>query len=377
MRRAPVDVIVRGEGEKTLVDVIHAIGAGAPLNEIPGITFRAGQQIVRNPDRSPLSQRELDGQALPLWDRVPEGVYCFFPVELSRGCRYACNFCSIYHKRNRRGYSWPVIRERIDQGIKMLPKFKYKTLMFSDDCFTSDPRTVKQVADYLSTVAPEIEVGIEARANEILHPEVIGSLGKMNVGFLQIGVERGYRDGLQRVGKGIKLSQVIQTTQKLHSLGIAKKVKYSYIIGFPWETLADMKRTIAFAMHLASDLGNMVQINWYMLSPGNEVFRELYGRKLVFLYDFDSWNEHDHSLFFRSHPTLSLEMYNEIREFAGHLERTYPWVSVLGNVFKSSDHPHLATDITIPGPQIPYWTGRWPIFEPSSSALGCLGEKLM
>ena len=359
-KTSAVDVIVRGEGERTLPQLMSALEGRQELATVRGISYRdAAGKLHRTPDQPPLTAEELDQLPLPLMDRIPDGVYDFLPAELSRGCRFACSFCSILHKHCWRCYGWDATRRRLDLVLAQLPRFKQQTIMFSDDCFTSDTARVGRMAQHLEAAAPEVAVAIEARVTDVLKPQTLEALARLNVGFIQLGVECGYADGLRRIGKGVTLDQVIQTADRLREVGITRAAKYSYIVGLPWESLEQMKRTLAFAMQLAARYGNMVQVSWYMLCPGNRIFDDLLREKLVSFHDFDAWNERDHSLFFRSHPTLTQRDYHELKGFASHLERTYPWVPVLGNVFKGwFDHSHLPVDITVPGPGIPSWAGR-------------------
>lgn len=356
IQHSAADVIVRGEGERTLPALLRAITAGSALDEIPGITYQVNGEVRRNPDAAPLSVEELDAVPLPLWERMPEGVYWLFPVELSRGCHYACRFCSIYHKHDRRGYSLANVERRVEQAIRMLPRVRHPTLMFSDDCFTSDVDAMNAVAASLAKAGPDVEVGIEARATDVIRPEVLGAITKMKSTFIQIGAEAGYAEGLRRIRKGITVEDLIESAERLRSVGLMSAVKYSYIVGFPWESTEDMKRTIAFAFGLGAKFGGKLQINWCMVWPGSEVYDELAQQELVWPGDFDEW-DHGPELFFRTHPTLSREGFFDVTDFANRLARTFPWVCSFGSVFDgipSRGLPRLKRDI-------PDWVGRAPL----------------
>src|ERR1051325_12216154 len=65
MRAFPsIDLILRGEAEHTLPELVDALAQQRPLTAVPGLTFRQNQQIVRNPD-APLV---MDLDALPFPD---------------------------------------------------------------------------------------------------------------------------------------------------------------------------------------------------------------------------------------------------------------------------------------------------------------------
>jgi anaerobic magnesium-protoporphyrin IX monomethyl ester cyclase len=108
-----VDVIVRGEGDLTMRELVRAVEAGAGFDGIAGISFRRGAAFVRNPDRH---VSHLDAEVLPprRSARVLSG-YTFLGrpidvVETSRGCTYDCSFCSIIEMRGRNFHVWPIAR---------------------------------------------------------------------------------------------------------------------------------------------------------------------------------------------------------------------------------------------------------------------------
>ena len=124
-----VDVIVRGEGDLTIRELLRAREAGRGLDGIQGLSYRSGQTFVRNPDRHVSG---LDGEVRPprRAARVLSG-YTFLGrpidvVETSRGCTYDCSFCSIIEMRGRNFHTWPIarviddIRDARDRGARAL-----------------------------------------------------------------------------------------------------------------------------------------------------------------------------------------------------------------------------------------------------------------
>ena len=99
--RNGTNVVVRGEGEITLRELIAAYGSGHPdFSAIPGITWLEGSAVVK---RSAARERikTLDDSPFPAFDLMPKRKSRWFPgrfagsVETSRGCPFSCNFCAI------------------------------------------------------------------------------------------------------------------------------------------------------------------------------------------------------------------------------------------------------------------------------------------
>src|ERR1039457_3234081 len=85
-----IDFIVRGEADETLPRLLTAF---PDMREIPGVTFRSGGSIVRNPNAPAVL--DLDKLPMPAFDQYPKLGECHaVPLELGRGCPFACTFCS-------------------------------------------------------------------------------------------------------------------------------------------------------------------------------------------------------------------------------------------------------------------------------------------
>lgn len=345
MAISKIDIIVRGEGEIVLGEVLKALAAGSPLDDIKGLTFRRNGRIVRTPDREPLTETQISKSPLPLWDRLPPMTYSFIPIEMSRGCKFGCTFCGIYHRRLWRAVSDECIERRIEHAVQFLPRVRFHSFMFTDDCFTGNIDKLRAVESALRRHAPDVAIGIEARASDVLSVEALEILRNLKVEFIQIGVECGYNEGLKRIKKGITIEQVIASAHAMHAIGLDARVKYSFIIGFPWESPNELMRTINFAMSLGSRYKNKIQINWLLITPGSDIFNQFYQDKKVTYEDYCALPSNIPGLFLRSHPSISEHDAHMIHEYAMMAQQSYPWVGALGNVFRLwHRHAHIPFD---------------------------------
>ena len=101
LEKSAADVVVRGEGEATMLDVADSIESGS-LHDVEGITWRDADAIARNPERKLIA--DLDDIPFPARDLLPMGKYSpprSTGVISSRGCPFRCIFCAssnLYHK---------------------------------------------------------------------------------------------------------------------------------------------------------------------------------------------------------------------------------------------------------------------------------------
>ena len=313
--------------------LLEALDRREPLEQIPGLTLRGPDGPVSTPNAAPLTIEELDAVPPPLWEQLPPEVYSFIPVEASRGCLFGCSFCSILHKHNWRPLSDEVLRERIRQAVRVLPLVRLRALMFGDDCFTTDAARVRRIAGLIESEASGIGTALEGRASDVIRPDVLDGLRRMNVEFLQIGVECGYPEGLRRVRKGVTIDKVQASTEALYRIGLVEEAKYSYIVGFPWEGWAEMARTISFGVSLASRYGNRCQVAWLMVAPGSEIYNQQEREGRVRASDFDDPTVEHWDVFVRTHPRVDALQAQRLREFALLQRQIYPWVGALGGMF--------------------------------------------
>ena len=143
-----VDVIVRGEGDLIFRDLLRALETRAPLDSVPGISYRAGRTFARTAPR-PVSRlgdeirppnraaRVLDGYTM-LGRKVDI-------VETSRGCTYDCSFCSIIEMRGRNFHTWPV--ERVVADIADAKARGARAIFLVDDNITLNVARFRALCD--------------------------------------------------------------------------------------------------------------------------------------------------------------------------------------------------------------------------------------
>ena len=113
-----IDLIVRGEGDITLRELVRALERGSGVESIAGISYRTPSGFVRTPARAVST---LTGEEVRLPNRAARvlGGYTFIGrpidvVETSRGCTFDCSFCSIIEMRGRNFHTWSVERVLAD-----------------------------------------------------------------------------------------------------------------------------------------------------------------------------------------------------------------------------------------------------------------------
>ncbi len=258
-----VDVIVRGEGEVTSVELMDAWKAGADLHRVAGIAFRDGDRIVAAPPRPFLDDLDV---LTPSWDLVPWKEYSYRPmpgstlavVSSSRGCKQHCSFCS---QRLFWQESWRALSAtRFVDELEMLRKrYGVDVVMLADEIPTLDAARWRKILDVLVERDLGTTLLLETRVDDILRDESLLPLyRRAGVEHIYVGVESGNQKTLDLFKKDAKVEQGRRAIELINHHEIVSET--SFVMGMPDETVEDMQRTVELAKFFDPDMAFFLAI---------------------------------------------------------------------------------------------------------------------
>ena len=254
------DVIVRGEGEATLRELVRALEAGAALDGIAGLSYRGAGEMRHNPDR-PVSRLAESEIKLPnRAARVLRGYTLLGRqidvVETSRGCTYDCSFCSIIEMRGRNFHPYAI--DRVLADIADARAHGARCVFLVDDNITLDvarfERLCRAIIDArlhrLDYIVQAMTSPIVARG-ETLAPLMrragfryvflgIENILPQDLAFLRAGAKNAIRDGGRRAGNAAERATTILRRHGLLVVG-------GIIVGNPDDTRDSIEANLAFA----------------------------------------------------------------------------------------------------------------------------------
>ncbi|HEV8180721.1 MAG TPA: radical SAM protein [Candidatus Angelobacter sp.] len=249
MRAYPfIDLVVRGEAEQTLPDLVDALAGNRPLAAIPGITFRRNEdkEIVRNP-AAPLVA-DLDALPFPAFHLFPDVRHCrHFPLELGRGCPFSCTFCST-NDFFRRNFRLKSPAQMIADMRRVRQTYGVNSFELVHDMFTVDRKRVVAFCEALlenNRKNPEDAFiwGCSART-DCVDEELISLMSKAGCRGIFFGIETGSMRMQKIIDKGLELNDSAERVRSCDKFKINTAV--SLMAGFPDETMNDLRDTAAF-----------------------------------------------------------------------------------------------------------------------------------
>ena len=242
------DVIVQGEAENTLQELLPALQARRDLSAIPGIIFRdAAGETIRTPQRSLI--QELDRQPWPDRERIGMDQYLAtwrkhhgkgsVSLITARGCPYSCAWCS--HSTFGRTHRRRSVTGVVDEIAWILDRYAPEMLWIADDVFTIDHRWLAQFAVEMKARGLKIPFECITRADR-MNATVAATLAELGCFRVWIGSESGSQKILDAMKRGVTPKQVRDAVELCRAQGIETGMFLMW--GYEGETLDDIEDTV-------------------------------------------------------------------------------------------------------------------------------------
>ncbi len=247
---AGADVVVIGEGEITLEELVPALRAHGRnnLDRVDGIAFLASDgSVVRTKPREQI--KDIDAQPWPARESIDMARYVetwrthhgMGSVSLitARGCPYHCRWCSheVFGKTHRRRKPVSVA----DELEWLINRYQPQMAWMADDVFTIHHGWLYQYAGELKRRGVKLPFECISRADR-LNLEVVETLAEMGCFRVWIGSESGSQRILDAMERGVTVEQVQSAVALCRSVGIQTGMFLMW--GYEGEELSDIEATV-------------------------------------------------------------------------------------------------------------------------------------
>lgn len=326
-----IDVIIRGEGELTLTELVEAARMHSSFSQVKGVSFRNKGQIIHTPPRQLIEN--LDDLPFPGYHFVKHLVHKYHfkasvgtdapyaLIEGSRGCQHRCTFCSQWcHWQG----TW---RTKSPQRIADEMAFCYtnygsRFLWLTDDNFGFGERA-NQLADALirSGVSDDLMWFTQARCDDVIkHKDLLPKLRKSGLRWILLGVENSKESTLNTFRKNLTAEDAKEAVKLLQANDIFAQAMF--IIGTREDTADSIAKLRVFANELDPDFAIFAILTPF---PGTELYDE--AKRNGWIEDWN-WANYDMVHTIMTTETLSRkdvqeELYKCFKSFYGSWKRRF------------------------------------------------------
>jgi anaerobic magnesium-protoporphyrin IX monomethyl ester cyclase len=293
-----VDYLVQGEGEAAFAALIRALAAGRGGEGIPGVWYQIEGRVEHTPRATLMGMDELPPAPYGAIDMEPyigrfQGQR-MLSYQTSRGCPYSCRYCynSVYNLGRWRAMDperviaeLAELRQTYDVGVVYL---------LDDNFFIHKARAMRILEGLRALGLRTVLQGVDVETFAALSDDELSFIERAGVMRVSVGVESG--DDRVRAELLNKRGDLALLKQQLRRLaGRELRVLTSFVIGFPGETLDEIRASVDLAMWTLrlGDNYRMPVLYNYVPYPGTPTFNQLRDEGFPFPETLDGWGAYE------------------------------------------------------------------------------------
>ncbi len=294
-----VDIVVHGEGEDTILEILEAWEDKRSLSDIAGISFKdENGDFTRTRQREPTC--DLNKLPMPDFDVMVEmkRPLVFVPFERTRGCNYKCEFCIV---NDRFGPSRSASPEKVAQELEYRVDSGYRHFFCIDDNFTQGREDTIRLLDLIQDIKRRkrvnLDLTVQVRSSVGRDEELMKKMRAADVRLLCIGLESPIREELESMSKRQTPEQIEKDVRNLRRHGFM--IHGMFIFGYPLEDASAMTkltlreradRYIAFIKRTALDT---IQVMKPVPIPGSRLAERLRKQGRILPLSKAGWDRYD------------------------------------------------------------------------------------
>ena len=274
-----VDVVVRGQGELTLLELVEALAEGRPPDGVRGLSWKPEGVPQHNQERR---VQPIESLPTPAYDLVDFDAYergCGgrkLAYATSVGCPYACNYCTdmVFYKRRFNALS----AERVAAELAdLVPRYRIAEVALLDSNFPVDLRRALRIAGAIKESGVKFRWTFQASTDFLcrMSEDEVRLLGESGVSHMGFGTESTSEPVLKLMNKRHqRVNEMFETARKANLANI--RVTFNLIFGYPGETEADRAITFRTMSEIGRQFPNVsFSPNIFTPYPGIPIWPQL------------------------------------------------------------------------------------------------------
>ena len=271
-----VDIIVRGQGEESTLELVERLRNNEPLDDVPGIGFKRDGQVYLTPERPLKPLDVMPPKAYHLadfdaYERVCGRRWAMYVSSLA--CPFNCAYCTNAGVYGRKWNALPT-EQVVEETIDLTRRYRLELLWMADDNFLVDLDRALKIAEGLIRAGANFKWSIQATTNLTarLTVEELSLLRRSGMHQVCQGIESASPKVMKLMNKGFQdLGDIYQSTERCIRAGVIPS--FNIIFGFPGEGENERRETLDFMMDVCRRFpGAEFWTNIFTPYPGSPIF---------------------------------------------------------------------------------------------------------
>lgn len=276
--RSPyVDIVVRGQGERTFAELVQGLDEKRDLRDVRGIAFKEGGEVILTEDRPVVPLNDLDPMPYDLIDA--NRYHPHFSYLSSLGCPMSCGFCAdaVVYKRRWNSIDPYRLVEEVGAISKRI-NWRIRSIYFIDNNFFVNPERIRIFSEEI------LKRGIRITWEALGHPRQLARLDKGFYDLIRrsgcyrilIGAESGSQTILDYIHKQATTADSLLFTERCKESKIIPVL--SLMCGFPKGPMDDLKETVLFINEVKRvNRRAKMKLFFFTPYPGSPLYQEAVG----------------------------------------------------------------------------------------------------
>ena len=249
---------ILGEGDITIVELIHCLENNQDISLVKGIIYQDGDDTVITPYRTQISN--IDTVPFPALDKCGYQEWLdkqscnntifsgftdyprLYSILGSRGCPFSCTFCFHYNKYKER--SIENIFAELEPAVM---KYKINIVSFNDDCLSIKKSRIYEFCKRFRELKAKVDWDIKFRAQlmaQTVDHETLDELKRSGCSVISYGFESYSQQVLDSMHKPLKPENIDFALKETQKRDIT--VHANFILGDVAETIETANKTLEY-----------------------------------------------------------------------------------------------------------------------------------
>jgi anaerobic magnesium-protoporphyrin IX monomethyl ester cyclase len=288
-----IDVVVKGQGEDALLEIVQHIEAGESLKGIQGVGYKVDGGLMFNAPRPLKPIRDLTPKAYHLadfdaYERVCGRRWAMYVTSLA--CPFNCAYCT---NEGLYGRKWNALDpdQVVEEMTDLVTRYQLRLLWVIDDNFLVDRQRAVAIAEGLVRTGVQFDWSIQASTNLVtrLSVEELKLLRRAGLSQIAHGVDSGSPEVLHMMNKDFqKIETIYQAATLLTEAGI--RPSFNMIFGFPGESEKQRRESVRLMMDVCRRFNTAEWwTNIFTPYPGAPVMKRSFELGIQVPKTFEGW----------------------------------------------------------------------------------------